>query len=188
MTLIHLAGREGPGALLGANEEREGISQGKSGGAERWVWLKQLEDVHAYPLSRFSPVRLFATVWTIAHQDPLSMDSPGKNTGVGCPALLQGVFPTQGLKLGNLHGRQMLYHWGISEALENVTFRELKEAQSNQIEREGVAGDGLEGEEELAQEGNYESRLEGSRGHTQVKQRPVSAEKRMQISSFTKRQ
>ena len=48
----------------------------------------------------------------------------------------------------------MLYHWGISEALENVTFRELKEAQSNQIEREGLAGDGLEGEEELAQEGN----------------------------------
>ena len=24
-------------------------------------------------------------------------DSPGKNTGVGCPALLQGIFPTQGL-------------------------------------------------------------------------------------------
>ena len=187
MTLIHLAGREGPGALLGASEEREGISQGKSGGAERWVWLKQLEDVHAYLLSRFSPVRLFATVWTVAHQDPLSMDSPGKNTGVGCPALLQGVFPTQELNLGHLHGRQMLYHWGISEALENVTFGELKEAQSNQIER-GVAGDGLGGEEELAPEGNNESWLEGSRGHTQVKQRPVSAEKRMQIPSFTKRQ
>ena len=25
-------------------------------------------------------------------------DSPGKNTGVGCHALLQGIFPTQGLK------------------------------------------------------------------------------------------
>ena len=24
-------------------------------------------------------------------------DSPGKNTGVGCHALLQGIFPTQGL-------------------------------------------------------------------------------------------
>ena len=23
-------------------------------------------------------------------------DSPGKNTGVGCHALLQGIFPTQG--------------------------------------------------------------------------------------------
>ena len=26
-------------------------------------------------------------------------DSPGKNTGVGCHALLQWIFPTQGLKL-----------------------------------------------------------------------------------------
>ena len=26
-------------------------------------------------------------------------DSPGKNTGVGCHALLQGIFPTQGLNL-----------------------------------------------------------------------------------------
>ena len=24
-------------------------------------------------------------------------DSPGKNTGVGCHVLLQGIFPTQGL-------------------------------------------------------------------------------------------
>ena len=26
-------------------------------------------------------------------------DSPGKNTGVGCHVLLQGIFPTQGLNL-----------------------------------------------------------------------------------------
>ena len=40
------------------------------------------------------------TPWTVAHQALLSMgDSPGKNTGVGCHALLQGVFPTQGLNL-----------------------------------------------------------------------------------------
>ena len=26
-------------------------------------------------------------------------DFPGKNTGVGCRALLQGIFPTQGLNL-----------------------------------------------------------------------------------------
>ena len=36
-----------------------------------------------------------ATLWTAAHQAPLSMDSPGKNTGVGCHFLLQGIFPTQ---------------------------------------------------------------------------------------------
>ena len=35
-------------------------------------------------------------------------DSPGKNTGVGCHALLQGIFPTQGLNLCLLHCRQIL--------------------------------------------------------------------------------
>ena len=36
-------------------------------------------------------------------------DSPGKNTGVGCHALLQGIFPTQGLNPGLLHCRWILY-------------------------------------------------------------------------------
>ena len=39
-------------------------------------------------LSRFSRVRLCATPQTAAHQAPLSLDSPGKNTGVGCHFLL----------------------------------------------------------------------------------------------------
>ena len=30
-------------------------------------------------------------------------DSPGKNTGVGCHALLQGIFQTQGLNSHFLH-------------------------------------------------------------------------------------
>jgi len=37
-------------------------------------------------------------------------DFPGKNTGEGCQALLQGIFLTQGLNLGLLHCRQILYH------------------------------------------------------------------------------
>ena len=37
-------------------------------------------------------------------------DSPGKNTGVGCRALLQGIFPTQGANLGLPHCRWILYH------------------------------------------------------------------------------
>ena len=37
-------------------------------------------------------------------------DSPGKNTGVGSHFLLQGIFLTQGLSLGLLHCRQILYH------------------------------------------------------------------------------
>ena len=37
-------------------------------------------------------------------------NSPGKNTGVGCHDLLQGIFLTQGLNPGLLHCRQTLYH------------------------------------------------------------------------------
>ena len=36
-------------------------------------------------------------------------DTPGKNTGVGCHALLRGIFPTQGLNQGLLHCRRILY-------------------------------------------------------------------------------
>ena len=36
-------------------------------------------------------------------------DFPGKNTGVGCHFLFQGIFPTQGLHLGLLH----LLHWQV---------------------------------------------------------------------------
>ena len=31
-------------------------------------------------------------LWTIAHQAPLTWDSPGKNTSVSCHALLQGIY------------------------------------------------------------------------------------------------
>ena len=37
-------------------------------------------------------------------------DSPGKNNGVGCLALLQGIFPTQGSNPGLPHCRRILYH------------------------------------------------------------------------------
>ena len=54
----------------------------------------------AYSLSR---VRLFVTPWTVARQVPLSMGSPAKDTGVGCHALLQGIFPTQGSNCTRTH-------------------------------------------------------------------------------------
>ena len=37
-------------------------------------------------------------------------DSIGKNTGVGCHALFQGIFPTQGLNPGLSNCRWILYH------------------------------------------------------------------------------
>ena len=58
-------------------------------------------------------VQLFVVSWTVAHQAPLSMDSPGKNTGVGCHFLLQGVFLTQGSNLCLL----CLLHWQMDPFL-----------------------------------------------------------------------
>ena len=52
----------------------------------------------------------FATPSTVAHQLLGPWDAPGKNTGVGSHSRLQGIFLTQGLNLGLLHCRQILYH------------------------------------------------------------------------------
>ena len=48
-------------------------------------------------------------------------DSPGKNTGVGCYALLQGIFLTEGLNMSLLHCRRILHqlsHKGSPRILE----------------------------------------------------------------------
>ena len=57
-----------------------------------------------------SCVRLFVTPtdYTLSGSS-VHGDSPGKNTGVGCHALLQGIFPTQGSNPGLPHCRQILY-------------------------------------------------------------------------------
>ena len=52
-------------------------------------------------------------------------DSPGKNTGVGCHALLQGIFQTQGSNPGLPQCRQILYllrHKGSPRILKWVAF------------------------------------------------------------------
>ena len=56
-----------------------------------------------------SRVRLFATPWIVARQAPLSIDCPSKNTGVGCHALLQGIFLTQRSNPCLLY----LLHWQV---------------------------------------------------------------------------
>ena len=40
-----------------------------------------------------------AIPWSVARQAPLSVDFPGKNTGVSCHFLLQGILLTQGSNL-----------------------------------------------------------------------------------------
>ena len=64
------------------------------------------ESLHVCMLSCFSPVWLFETPWTVAHQAPLSMGFSRQESWRGCHALLHGIFPTQGMTsslLGLLH-------------------------------------------------------------------------------------
>ena len=63
--------------------------------------------MHVCMLSCFSPIQLFATLWTRACQAPLSMEFSRKDTAVGCCALLWGIFLTQGSTLSLL----CLLHW-----------------------------------------------------------------------------
>ena len=51
--------------------------------------------MHVHMSGHFSHVRLFVTLSNVARQALCLLDSPGKNTGVGCHTLLQGIFPTQ---------------------------------------------------------------------------------------------
>ena len=65
-----------------------------------------------YVLSCFSHVQLFVTLWTVAHQAPLSMGLSRQEHWSGCHFLLQGIFPTQGSNLHLLclvHCRWILY-------------------------------------------------------------------------------
>ena len=59
---------------------------------------------------------------------------PGKNTGVGCHFLFQGIFPTQGSNPGLPHCRQMLYQLTHGEAPKKKT-KNLNQSQKfkNQI-------------------------------------------------------
>ena len=57
-----------------------------------------------------SCVQLFANSWTVSTTGSSGLgDFPGKNTGVACHALLQGIFLTQGWNPGVPHDRQILY-------------------------------------------------------------------------------
>ena len=57
----------------------------------------------------FSPVHLSVTLWTVAHQAPLSRQ-------VDSHSLLQGIFQMPGMNLGLLHCRQILYYLTFREA------------------------------------------------------------------------
>ena len=66
-------------------------------------------------LSHFSYVQLFGTPWTVAPRLLWPWNSLGKNTGIGCHALLQEIFPTQVSNPRFLHWGWILLllsHWG----------------------------------------------------------------------------
>ena len=86
----------------------------------------------------YFPGKLPNTLCDTMHGSPpgssVHGDSPGKNTGVGCHALLQGIFPTQGSNPGLPHCRQILYHLSqqgspnqqqITEAFPGIFFPSL---------------------------------------------------------------
>ena len=64
-------------------------------------WLNKIIYVythtHAYVCCLFSPVQLFVTYGLYPTRLLCPWDSPGKNIGVGCHALLLGIFLTQEL-------------------------------------------------------------------------------------------
>ena len=65
-----------------------------------------LSRVHTCMLSC---VWLFETPWTVAHEALLSLGFSRQDYWSGCPALLQGIFLTQGSNLGLLS----LLHWQV---------------------------------------------------------------------------
>ena len=62
-------------------------------------------------------------------------DSPGKNTGMGCHALLQGIFPTQGSNPGFPHWRQILYWLSNREAQILCIYYHNKKNWENKIKK-----------------------------------------------------
>ena len=76
-------------------------------------WFCQLffNKIKRKKVKSLSCASLFATPWTAACTKLLrSWDFLGKNTGVGCRFLLQGIFTTQGSNPGLPHCRQTFYH------------------------------------------------------------------------------
>ena len=61
-------------------------------------------------LSRFIRVQLFVTLWTVAHQAPLSMGFSRQEYWTELHALFQGIFLTQESNPHLLHGQEDSLH------------------------------------------------------------------------------
>ena len=88
-------------------------------GCNHW-WLWHLCSLMTSHVCVLSCVRLFTTPLTVDARFLCLWNFPGKNTGVGCHFLLQGVFLTQEstcLPCVSCVGRQILYHWAIGQEI-----------------------------------------------------------------------
>ena len=119
--------------LLGRNGHAEELrfpfpSEVRSGQVLLWACFLCLGELFPYKIPAFDKVyfscakslQLCSTVCDPVDCRPSRLlcpwYSPGKNTGVGCHTLLQGIFPTWESNLcllRLLHCRRILYHWAI---------------------------------------------------------------------------
>ena len=72
----------------------------------KWTWLHQ--DCAVFLVVQLCPTLCNPMDYNLPGSS-VHGDSPGKNTGVGCHALLQGIFSTQELNSGLPHCRRILY-------------------------------------------------------------------------------
>ena len=99
------------------SQEEKSVTEDEMVGWHRRLNRHELEQIgglwrtgkHRHTNTALSRVRLLVTPWTLPARLFCPWDSPGRNTGVGCPFLLQGSLLTQGLNPGLLHYRQMFY-------------------------------------------------------------------------------
>ena len=78
-----------------------------------FTWVLQLMWC-ACVLRHFSCVQLIVIPWTVTCQAPLSMGSPGKNTGIGCHFLLQNQYLMLGKNLEFQRQNTLVQIWAQS--------------------------------------------------------------------------
>ena len=72
-------------------------------------------------LSCFSRIRLFATLWTVAHQASLSMGFSRQEYWIGLPCSPPGDLPDSGIESSSL----LVNHFGILSNIFSVLLRQL---------------------------------------------------------------
>ena len=86
------------------------------------VWRLRIGNLNICMLSPFSHVQVSETLWTKAHQAPLSMGFSRQVYWSGLLFLLQGISPTQGLNLHLL----CLLHWWVGSLPLSASWSEQK--------------------------------------------------------------